>query len=68
MMDERMGHEDGPVQARYSHVTAAMRQQPLDGLTRLWVAALDTRRAFSPGSPVAVLDGLLRQRSVEVGE
>jgi hypothetical protein len=33
LMDERMGHEDGSVPARYSHVTAPMRQQLLDGLT-----------------------------------
>jgi integrase len=36
LMDERMGHEDGSVQARYSHVTAATRRQLLDGLTELW--------------------------------
>jgi hypothetical protein len=33
LADERMGHEDGSVQARHSHVTAAMRGQLLDGLT-----------------------------------
>ncbi len=68
LMDERMGHEDGSVQARYSHVTVAMREQLLDGRTRLWATALDARRALSPGSPVAVLDRLLRQRATEVGE
>jgi hypothetical protein len=34
-------------------------QRLLDGLTDLWVVALDARREFSPGSPVAVLDRLL---------
>jgi hypothetical protein len=68
LMDERMGHEDGSVQARYSHVTPAMRQQLLDGLTGLWLAALDARRELAPGSPVAVLDRLLRERSGEAGE
>jgi hypothetical protein len=68
LMDERMGHEDGSVQARYSHVTAGMRSQLLDGLTRLWLAALDARRAMSPRSPVAVLDRLLAARTEEVGE
>jgi integrase len=68
LADERMGHEDGSVQARYSHVTAAMRAQLLDGLTGLWHAALDARRALSPGSPVATLDRLLRERAREVGE
>jgi len=40
LMDERMGHEDGSVQARYSHVTASIGGQLLDGLTGLWTAAL----------------------------
>jgi integrase len=60
LMDERMGHEDGSVQARYSHVTAAMRRQLLDGLTGVWEAALDERRSLASGSPVDVLDRLLR--------
>jgi integrase len=68
LMDERMGHEDGSVQARYSHITAAMRRQLLDGITGLWVAALDVRRAISPGSPVAALDRLLRERAKETGK
>jgi hypothetical protein len=60
-MDERLGHADGSIQARYSHVTATMRAQLLDGLTETWLAALVARRAMSPGSPVAVLDRLLRE-------
>jgi hypothetical protein len=28
LMDERMGHIDGPVQARYSHITRQMRDDP----------------------------------------
>jgi hypothetical protein len=63
LMDERMGHADGSVQARYSHVTAGMRRQLLDGLTGLWEAALAERRAMSSGSPVAVLDRLLRKEA-----
>ncbi len=59
LMDAQMGHEDGSVQIRYSHITSGMRQRPLDGLTELWTAALEARRAFSPRSPVAVLDRLL---------
>ncbi|GGK11568.1 hypothetical protein GCM10010124_00230 [Pilimelia terevasa] len=59
LMDERMGHEDGSVQARYSHVTATMRRRLLDGLTAVWERALDDRRAISERSPVAVLDRLL---------
>jgi hypothetical protein len=60
LMDERVGHQDGSVQARYSHITAAMRRHLLDGLTGLWEAALNARRPIGPGSPVDVLDRLLR--------
>jgi hypothetical protein len=67
-MDERMGHEDGSVQARYTHVTASMRRQLLDGLTGLWEAALDARQAMAPGSPVAVLDRLLTTRREGAGK
>ena len=35
LQDDRMGHEGGSVQARYSHITAAMRGSLLDGLTGL---------------------------------
>jgi hypothetical protein len=63
LMDERMGHEDGSIQARYTHITPTMRTQLLDGLTAQWEAALDARRSLSPGSPVATLDRLLRQRA-----
>ena len=63
LMDERMGHEDGSVQARYSHVTPAMRAKLLEGLTELWEAALDARRGMSDGSPVGELDDLLRGRT-----
>jgi hypothetical protein len=66
LMDDRMGHEDGSVQARYSHITPAMRRQLLDGLSGLWTTALDVRRALSAGSPVATLDRLLRERAREV--
>jgi integrase len=61
LMDERMGHSDGSVQARYSHVTVAMRRQLLDGLTEVWQLALSARRAITVGSPVDVLDRLLRR-------
>jgi hypothetical protein len=63
LMDERMGHEDGSVQARYSHVTADMRRRVLDGLSGIWLDALDARRAIVVGSPVAVLDRLVHQRA-----
>lgn len=60
LADERMGHEDGSVQARYSHVPAEMRAELIEGLTRLWKEALEARRTMSPRSPVAALDALLR--------
>ncbi|RKR89542.1 phage integrase family protein [Micromonospora pisi] len=60
LMDERMGHEDGSVQARYSHVTAGMRHRLTEDLTGLWGAALAARREIAPGSPVAILDQLLQ--------
>ncbi|MEU8406910.1 LacI family DNA-binding transcriptional regulator [Micromonospora sp. NPDC048842] len=60
LMDDRMGHEDGSVQARYSHVTQDMRQRLLVALTDLWEASLAARREMSPGSPVGALDRLLK--------
>ncbi|GAB2803568.1 hypothetical protein GCM10027091_39530 [Streptomyces daliensis] len=60
LKDERMGHVDSSMSARYSHVTDAMRRDLMQGLTRLWEEALAQRRALSPGSPVAGLDRLLR--------
>ncbi|MEU8606933.1 hypothetical protein AB0C29_02885 [Actinoplanes sp. NPDC048791] len=57
--DDQMGHEDGSVQARYAHITSGMIERLLDGLTGLWTAALEGRRAINPRSPVAVLDRLL---------
>lgn len=63
LKDERMGHEDGSVQARYSHITPDMRRDLLGGLTGMWEGALDARRRMAPGSPVTVLDALLRARA-----
>jgi hypothetical protein len=63
LMDERMGHEDGSVQARYSHITEEMRRRLMDGLTERWEASLGERRALNPGSPVAALDARLRTSS-----
>jgi hypothetical protein len=63
LMDERMGHMDGSVSARYAHVTDEMRLRLRDDLTRLWEASLDARRAMHSRSPVPVLDALLRERA-----
>ena len=58
-----MGHEDGSVQARYSHITEGMTGRLLDGLTVSVGQALDLRRRLHPGSPVGVLDRLLKERA-----
>jgi hypothetical protein len=68
LMDAQMGHEDGSVQARYSHVTDTMRRRLLAGLTEMWSAALDARRGLDARSPVAALDRLLVARREEAGE
>jgi hypothetical protein len=68
LMDAQMGHSDGSVQARYSHVTEGMRRRLLDGLTEVWQDALDARRALSPSSPVSALDRLLAARTAETGQ
>lgn len=60
LKDDRMGHLDGSVSARYSRITTAMRQALCDGLTERWDAALHARKALAPRSPVAVLDRLLQ--------
>ncbi len=64
VMDGQMGHSDGSVQARYAHATTDMVRSLLDGLTAVWENALEARPQLSPGSPVAVLDGLLRDKIV----
>jgi hypothetical protein len=63
LMDQQMGHEDGSVLARYTHVTPAMVERLLEGLTDLWEAALAARREMAPGSPVAAPDALLRAQA-----
>jgi len=68
LMDERMGHIDGSVSARYSHVSDEMRIRLLTGLDRNWYAALDARMAMSPRSSVAVLDALLKSRAIQRAE
>ncbi|MFE7978758.1 hypothetical protein [Streptomyces shenzhenensis] len=41
-MDERMGHEDGSVGARYT-TTDSMRQTLMEQLTVVWFESLDAR-------------------------
>jgi integrase len=63
LMDERMGHEDGSVSARYAHVTDSMRAALVQALTEVWEESLDARLALWPTSPVPVLDRLLQERA-----
>ncbi|MFF1679064.1 LacI family DNA-binding transcriptional regulator [Streptomyces sp. NPDC058256] len=62
LMDERLGHIDGSVQARYSHITQEMRAELMADLTAEWEAALDARLTMCPTSPVLVLNALLQER------
>ncbi|MGX1884455.1 LacI family DNA-binding transcriptional regulator [Streptomyces sp. NPDC055287] len=62
LMDERLGHLDGSVQARYTHITRQMRMELMANLTAEWEAALDARLALCPTSPVTVLNALLQER------
>ncbi len=66
LMDAQMGHADGSIGARYTHVTATMVDRRAADLTEAWQAALDARLALNSGSPVAVLDRLLTVRRGEV--
>jgi hypothetical protein len=61
LMDRQIGHLDGSVGGRYSHVTREMVTRLTAGLDGVWRSALETRRAMAAGSPVAVLDRLLRE-------
>lgn len=62
LMNERLGHQDGSVQARYSHITARMRNRLMDELTEQWEEPLAARSAMHPRSPLRALDVLLRAR------
>lgn len=62
LTEERFGHRNGTVSARYKHVSRSMRIELLDDLTSLWSRTLDERLALSPRSPVAALDKLLLAR------
>jgi hypothetical protein len=66
LMDDRMGHIDGSVSARYAHVTPGMRQRLMVGLTEQWEATLDARLALCSTSPVRVLNDLLRAHAISL--
>ncbi|TDC47094.1 LacI family transcriptional regulator [Jiangella ureilytica] len=56
---ERLGHELGGIGGRYSHVSPAMVDDLMRGLTDRWNDALDARLALGSTSPVGALDRLL---------
>lgn len=69
MSEAQMRHRVGGVSGIYRHTTAQMRDELADVMTQEWTSALDSRlelsAAYGSGgalSPVAVLDGLLRER------
>lgn len=51
LKDERMGHEDGSVQARYSHITPDMRRDLLGGLTGMWEGRSTRADGWRRGRP-----------------
>jgi hypothetical protein len=61
LVDSQVRHDDGSVQARYSHLTAGMRRRLMESLTETWKTALEARRRMADGSPVAALDRLPRK-------
>ncbi|MFD3486281.1 LacI family DNA-binding transcriptional regulator [Streptomyces sp. NPDC058665] len=63
LMDERIGHEDRSVSARYSHVTDSMRLTLMEQLTEVWHESLGARLLLHPRSPIPVLDRLLQERA-----
>lgn len=56
---ERLGHEMGGIAARYTHITPAMREAMLGGLTDRWEQALRERFALAERSSVPIVDALL---------
>jgi hypothetical protein len=67
LMDERMGHEDGSMQSRYTHVTSDMRRRLLEGLANHWEASLMARGAMNCRSSVSTLDRVLQLSTTDQG-
>lgn len=63
LIEERFGHLNGTVSARYKHVSQDMRAELLENLTGLWNKTLDARLALNLRSPVITLDKLLCARA-----
>lgn len=59
LMDERLGHMDASISARYSHVTPAMRRRLLEGLHERWEECVGQRRKMDLPSPVPLVKSIL---------
>lgn len=63
LMDDRLGHADASVSARYSHVTSGMRERLMGALQEEWKRTLGRRLSMGAPSPVGVVEGLLGAHS-----
>lgn len=63
LMDERMGHADPSISARYSHVTPAMRRDLVERLQGRWMESVSRRAAMNLRSPVPLVEELLETHS-----
>ncbi|WP_433206386.1 LacI family DNA-binding transcriptional regulator [Nocardia sp. CA-107356] len=66
LIDARIGHSDGSVQATYTEITQVMIDKLMRDLTDVWNDALDKRLAMCPTSPVPMLNDLLQRRASEL--
>ena len=63
LMDERMGHADPSISARYSHVTPTMRRSLVEGLQQRWEEAVRARAQMNLESPVPLVTTVLGRHS-----
>lgn len=59
LMDDRMGHSDASVSARYAHVTPSMRRDLVERLQERWEECVEQRRVMDLVSPVALVKDIL---------
>lgn len=63
LMDERMGHSDPSISARYSHVTPTMRRTLMERLQERWEGSVSHRAAMNLESPVPLVNMVLGRHS-----
>ncbi|MFE1170406.1 Arm DNA-binding domain-containing protein [Nocardiopsis sp. NPDC058789] len=63
LMDDRMGHADPSISARYSHVTPAMRRDLVERLQERWEESVAARSAMNLESPVPLVRAVLEAHS-----